>query len=472
MNLLDYSNFYLVGIKGVAMTSLAQILVNAGKNVSGCDVDEDFVTQDVLSRLKLDVDTGFDHALPENVDCLIFTAAHGGSENSLVQKAKQQNIICLSQAEALSSLFNSQDGVAVCGVGGKSTISAMIAWIMVKTNQDVSFSVGVGNIPGLEKTGQWSPTSQHFVAEADEYVIDPKAKPITPRFSFLTPKITVCSNLKFDHPDVYHDFNQTKQTFLDFFNQIKDNGTLIINGDDNQLVELVSQLKKTVKVYAVGKNQEDDLQILDISFSSGQTLAQFIFEKKEYQLNLIIPGEFNARNALMAVLTCAQMGIGIDDSLTALSSFASTMRRFEYLGEKHQVKYYDDYAHHPDEVASAINAINDWYPDHQIVIAFQPHTYSRTKALLDSFVSSLSKAENLILLDIFASAREENDPSISSKLLKQKIELKNNRQVVLVKDYQQLADYCINNLQPGTIVITLGAGDIYKAHQLIIDHKS
>lgn len=465
--ILDYQNFYFVGIKGVAMTSLAQCLIDAGKNVSGCDVAEDFVTENILQKLNLPIDTNFDHHLAEDIDCLVFTAAHGGRQNPLVTQAQKKKIPILSQAEAMSELFNNKDGVAVCGVGGKSTISAMIAWIMSKNKKQVSFSVGVGNISGLDKTGQWQTNSKYFVAEADEYVIDPQVRPIIPRFSFLTPQITVCSNLKYDHPDVYQDFDQTRETFFQFFRQIKDNGSLIINGEDKQLVELARRVKNTVKVYTIGNKVKDDLQILNVDSKSGKTVANFKIGERLYKLELMIPGEFNAKNALMAVFTCLQMGVKVEDSLKVLAKFSSTKRRFEYLGEKNGVKYYDDYAHHPDEVASAIDAIKSWYPDKKIVVAFQPHTFSRTKALFDSFITSLAKTKNLILLDIFSSAREEKDTTISSKMLGEKIEIIDKHQVTLVKDYKELADYCINSLEPGTIVLTLGAGDIYKFYSLL-----
>lgn len=469
MRLLDYNSFYLVGIKGVAMTSLAQCLLDSGKKVRGADVDEEFVTQDLLNDSSIVIDIGFDHQIPDGVDCLIFTAAHQGQNNPLVVQAQNKNIKCLSQAEALAELFNAQKGLAVCGVGGKSTISAMLTWIFTQTKQDVSFSVGVGGIAGLEKTGQYSSNAQYFIAEADEYVINPGSDQPIARFSFLKPFLTVCSNLKFDHPDVYKDFNHTKATFLKFFNQIENNGFLIINNDDSALVELLSQVKKSIKILTVGTNPSSDLKIVSSSFIEGESRVDFSIGKEKFQLKLLLPGIYNLKNGLMAILAAKQLGIDIQTSIQALATFRSTKRRFEYLGEIKGVKYYDDYAHHPDEVAVAIRAMKDWFPDRKIWIAFQPHTYSRTKVLFDQFVDSLLPVDHLILVNIFASARESTDPNVSSLQLKHEIEKKTNKKVELVSNYSQLAEKLITLVKPNDVVLTLGAGDIYKAHGLMVN---
>ena len=224
MHILDYQSFYLVGIKGVAMTALAQCLLDAGKVVKGCDVAEDFVTEKILSKLQIQIDAGFDHELPSNTDCVVFTAAHNGSSNAMVTKAQHLEIQTFTHAQALAELFNQKQGIAVAGVGGKSTTSAMIAWILEKTGQNPSFAIGVGNIPGLNKTGQWLSDSKVFVVEADEYATDPAAmatgSELVPRFAFYKPEITVCTNLKYDHPDVYRNFVHTQQVFADFFCQL------------------------------------------------------------------------------------------------------------------------------------------------------------------------------------------------------------------------------------------------------------
>ncbi len=473
MDILSYQNFYLVGIKGVAMTSLAQCLLDAGKKVSGSDLEDDYVTQGILASLPIRVDTNFNQPLPAQTDCVIYTAAHQGKNNPQVQLAIKQQLSVYSQAEALSSLFNQQLGIAVCGVGGKSTVSAMIAWILTQVGAKPSFSIGVGNVSGLNKTGQWRADSQYFVAEADEYVTNPEAvrvgEPPIPRFSYLKPQVSVCTNLKFDHPDVYQNFTQTQAVFKKFFSQIRSKGTLVINGDDKHLSTLANQVRSEleIQILSFAENNPAEIRLINYQSQAGQTVSH-IWADQEYILTLKIPGKYNVMNALAAMTACRAVGVPIEQSILALASFQSTMRRFEYLGQKNGVEYYDDYAHHPSELIAVIKAIQEWYPDRRIVIAFQPHTYSRTKQLFNEFSLALATAQEVILLDIFASAREKFDQSISSdQLVNQLQQVDPQVKVENLHTLVNLAEFCQTELKSGDVLITLGAGDIYQVHDLI-----
>jgi UDP-N-acetylmuramate--alanine ligase len=476
-SLLEFNQFYLMGIKGVAMTSLAQILIQADKQVRGCDVKEEFVTQKMLDQLPIKFDLGFDHSLPEETEVVVYTAAHNGPENPVVQQAKQKNIPTFSQAEALSLLANQKKNIAVCGVGGKSTVSAMITWILTELNYQPSFSVGVGDIIGLNKTGQWTSQSDWFVAEADEYVTNPDAakqgKSLIPRFSYLKPEITVCTNLNYDHPDVYQDLDHTKQTFAKFFNQIQPGGRLIYNADcpnvDDVVKATTDKLKnKNIDLTSFGESDQADLVLLETAVKDQNNWGRIKFSqnKQTYQLKLRVPGKFNLFNAMAAILAVMPVGITINDAISALASFQSTMRRFELVRIKDKVVYLDDYAHHPDEIRKTISAFKNWYPDKKKVVAFQPHTYSRTKQLFDQFVQALATASEVILLDIFPSAREKYDPTISSDLIVEKIRQEYPKtKINNLKTISSLADYCQNQLEPGSALMTMGAGDIYKVHQ-------
>lgn len=451
------------------MTSLAQLLIDADKTVKGSDVAADFVTQDILQRLPVEIQVGFSDELPAETDCVIYTAAHQAQQNPQVKQAQIQNISIFSQAEAVAQFFNQKRGIAVCGVGGKSTTSAMLTWILEKTKQPVSYSVGVGNIPQLERTGRWHPASDWFVIEADEYVINPAAiktgaEPI-PRFSFLEPEIIVCTNFIYDHPDVYQDFAQTQVVFNNFFQKAK---TLIIKQSD------LDQLEKTsAKIVTFGEqlneNREDqpDLALSSYQSHDGQSSSQFVYQGQEYKLQLQVPGRYNVLNALAAILAGLQLGLEPAQAAQALASFPSTQRRFEYLGEKAGVKYYDDYAHHPHELTAVIETLNEWHPQARKVVAFQPHTYSRTKELYDEFMTALSQAEELVLLDIFSSARESEDPTVSSRKLAQDLEQITGQEILVLKDANALAIYCRKQLEPGDVLLTVGAGDIYQVHDLI-----
>lgn len=473
----EQMTWYLMGIKGVAMTSLAQILIDAGLQVRGADLAEDFVTEGILKKLPIQIDVGFDHQLPADVVTVVYTGAHQGIFNPLVQQAITAGIPVLSQAEALAQFHNQKKGIAVCGVGGKSTTSAMITWIMEKLGQNPSFSVGVGNIPSLNMTGRWNPQSEWFVTEADEYVIDPTApkrgEAIIPRFSFLTPFAIVCTNLEYDHPDVYPDFAATKTEYRKFFNQITPGGFLIMNQDSAGLVELVGQMEKEltekkIMVIRFGEAAPAEWVLRDYQAAEGQTTGTLSTAGKNLALKLQIPGKFNLKNATAAIAAVAAIGLDATQAVSAIADFPSTMRRFQFLGLKDQVSYYDDYGHHPHEVAAAIQALADWYPDRRKVIAFQSHTFSRTKQLFNDFVTAFEKADEVAMIDIFPSAREAFDTTISSDLLCEAIHKQYPQvQATNYKTLPELAKYLKAALKPGDVCLTIGAGDIYHVHELI-----
>ncbi len=476
--LVDSKNIHLTGIKGVAMTSIAQCLLDMGKTLTGSDVQEDFVTKDILNQLNITITSTFQQSnISSSTDLVIYTAAHGGPNNPEVVYAQEQGIPTLSQAEALAELCNTKKGIAVCGVGGKSTTSAMIVWILEQLssqNEDVekpSFSVGVGKIVGMKKTGRWNERSDYFIVEADEYVIDPKAKKPTPRFSFLRPQIIVCTNLAHDHPDVYPTFKDTKKAYTQFFLNVKKNGILIINNEDEELQNLATKVKK----------QRRDISIIpfpnveDYKTENKKTVSTFHFHEQKYTLELKVPGKFNVQNALAALTTTFQTHNSIISNIQALQTFQSTQRRFENIGEKNGVLYYDDYAHHPSELLAVTKAFAQWESNKKRYLAFQPHTYSRTKQLLNEFVHALSTiiknnyVDTIFLLDIFASAREDNDPSISSDILLQRLYemCENETKVINLHSLENLAYTCKEKLQKGNALLTAGAGNIYKVHKMI-----
>ncbi|PIR61502.1 MAG: hypothetical protein COY81_01205 [Candidatus Pacebacteria bacterium CG_4_10_14_0_8_um_filter_43_12] len=468
MNFFDHQHFYLVGIKGVAMTSLAQLLLDAGKSVSGSDQGEEFVTQTKLDQLGVTIDADFAAQLPKNTDCVIYTAAHRGKFNPQVQAAIKLGTAVYSQAEALSCFFNQKKGIAVCGVGGKSTVSAMIAWIFEKTGRPQSFSVGVGNILGLNKTGRWLPSSEYFIAEADEYVTDPEAikqgEPAIARFSYLQPQITICTHLIFDHPDVYPNELATIQAFTTFFDQLKANGSLIINQADRAKI---GQTK--AKLLSFGNSPQADVYYQPISNDQpGINQAVIHYQKQNFELKLTVPGEYNLENATAACLAAVVAGVQFDQAALALASFQSTSRRFEKVGRWHGVELYDDYAHHPSEIKAVAAVIPNWFKGKTCLVAFQPHTYSRTKQLFDQFATALAQINHLVLLDIFASAREQADDAVSSQQLANAVSQITGQAVPVLHDYRQLAEYAQKQLSVNQIFLTLGAGNIYKAHQLLL----
>lgn len=460
MALLDAHNFYLVGIKGVAMTSIAQCLLDAGKKVIGSDVAEDFVTDKILQATTIEIEdiASIPNFAKLGIEVVVYTAAHQGINNPQVQAAIQASIPIYSQAQALAEFFNQKAGIAVCGVGGKSTVSAMITFVLNQLAPgDLSFSVGVGEIIGMPRTGQWQENGKYFVAEADEYVIDPHAKEkgetFIPRFSFLKPFITVCTNLKYDHPDVYQNFEDTKNTFAKFFSQIKASGFLVINGDNQDLVALAKKsVGSDVKILTFGEGESCDFKLADFNFTPQ------------------VPGKFNLMNALAALASIAQLGFGKQEIIAALNKFRSTKRRFELVKRDEQHWHYDDYAHHPSEILAVIDTLNENFGEQKKLISFQPHTFSRTRELFDEFVDALAihtkPNDEILLIDIFPSAREAFDPDVNCDKLATAVKAKYpNCQIQNLKTREALANYVKQNNY--NVFITIGAGDIYHTHELL-----
>jgi len=458
MNFFPYQHAHLVGIKGVAMTALAQLLRDCGTSVTGSDVAEEFVTQKMLTQLHLKIQISFADKLPDKTDCVIYTAAHQAINNPQVQAALTKKLPVFSHAEVLALFFNQKHGIAVCGVGGKSTISAMIAWILTKLRQNPSYAVGVGKIIGLKQTGKYAKSSKIFVAEADEYVTnptEPNPQLRVARFSYLRPSIAICSNILHDHPDVYANEAATQTVFNQFFGQIKKPRVLILNSASEKLLTT-----KVAKLITYGVNAHDTYFLEKNSETRDKVVTTTLhYKNTTYKVSLAVPGFFNLLNATAAIAACVAAGLPIAECIEAIRTFASTQRRFENKGIHNGVQYYDDYAHHPSEILATITAAKDWEPNKRIVFAFQPHTYSRTKKLFSEFSEVLSRANEMLLLPIYASAREQADTSIQSEMLLPSAKS--------LSGIAELAEWCKKELKPGDVFITLGAGDIYQVHELL-----
>lgn len=469
-SLFDAKQVHLVGIKGVAMTALAQLLVDLGKTVTGSDVEEAFVTEEILQKLGIQMYVGFSpEHLHASTDYVVFSGAHNGSKNTEVLAAKGKKIPAISHAEALGQLMQGKIGISVCGVGGKSTVTAMIAWILEFAGMKPSYAIGVGQAFNLGRTGKYVEESDLMVVEADEYATDPLVDH-TPRFMFQTPTVIVCTNLEYDHPDIFNSIEDVKQAYLKFFQKLPDNGTLVINGGNAELENLATQLNKEIAIVDISSTISNSWHYGTYSAEKGKTSVQFLAQGMKYTLDLIVPGKFNALNALYATAAAFAVGVPIETSLKALKQFTNTMRRFEDKGIKNGVQYYDDYAHHPIEIEATLTALREWYPKNRVIAAFQSHTYSRTKILLNEFAHAFTQADKVVLIDIFPSAREVFDSTISSDVLAEKIG-ETGKHAKNLKTIQGVKVYIQKTAKPGDVVITLGAGDLYHIHELINEKK-
>ena len=437
------TQFHLVGIKGVAMTALTQCLLDLGKQVTGSDVEEDFVTKHLLDTFHVPVKIGF-HAnnISEQTNYVVYTGAHQGKENPEVIEAIKRGIPVLSHAEALGLLMHHKRGVAVCGVGGKTTTTAMLAWILELASQHPSYAIGVGNVANLQRTGAYHTESEWFIVEADEYATDP-GHDNTPRFMHLNPEIIICTRVAYDHPDIYPSFEATQDAYLKFFAKLPQNGTLVI---PEEVVHLFGERLTILQ-------KEKGFSVLT-------------FAQPDPAIDLKIPGEYNRMNAQAALLAAKHIKIPQEQVLAALAQFSGTMRRFEHLGSVGSIERYDDYAHHPDEITAVLRSLKEKYPKSTKIVLFQPHTYSRTLSLLNEFSQCFTDADQVYLLDIFASAREKENPGVSSDMLAELMK-KQGKQAENLKTLPLAAEKLNATLKPGDVFITLGAGDVYHVHSMI-----
>jgi len=307
--------------------------------------------------------------------------------------------------------------------------------------------------------GKFSFQSPTFVCEADEFAVSPGINN-APRFSFLNPKVVVVTNIEHDHPDIYPTIEDTKKTFLEFFNKIPQDGILIACIDNPNVKELVSKISTPVTTY--GFDTSSDLTIVDLGLQEG--LSTFKLKTKEgleYTLKLKVYGDYNLRNATAAFIVGQYLGLSTEDCIKGVESFEGSQRRFEKVGEtKNEVVIFDDYAHHPKEIISVLGAARKLYPEKRLVAIFQPHTYSRTKGLFSEFALAFGTADLVGIMDIYSSAREIKDPEVSSENLAKEIG-KYHPNSFYSGNHEETLTWLKENLKKGDLLVTMGAGDIF-----------
>lgn len=463
---------HFVGIKGVGMAPLAIIAKEAGFEVSGCDLEEEFITDSPLKKAGIESLSGFGKEHVENADLVITTGAHGGFDNPEVIRAKALGITVWAQGEAVGrfmdgGIFKKKfEGVSVSGSHGKTTTTAMIATILKENRLDPTFLVGTGDIPSLGSCGHFG-KGKYFIAEADEYSTEPKYDK-KPKFLWQKPKIGVITNIEFDHPDLYGSMDQLIKAFSDFSEKVDQNGVLIACADDLENLKILKNYTKRKITY--GFSKDADFHIGKVSIEPDRMFF-WIYAKDtllgEFSLN--VTGEHNALNALCAVIVSLELGLSLENIKKGLLAFKGTKRRLEYVGViPSGATLLDDYAHHPTEISKTLKAIKNSYSNKKIVCIFQPHTYSRTKSLFEQFISSFSYADVVILTDIFSSSRENPDNSVSSKILSDRIS-KIHKDVFYIAKLEDVVKYVDQkSFGKDYIIVTMGAGNVYKIGKELI----
>ncbi|MFA6017503.1 MAG: UDP-N-acetylmuramate--L-alanine ligase [Patescibacteria group bacterium] len=465
-------NIFFLGIKGVAMANLGVILKKMGKNVTGCDVQEEFITDKLLRENDISWMIGFDpQKLPKKTDLIVYSAAHGGTNNPLIIEAIKNNINTISQAKLLGELMDQfENKIAVCGCHGKTTTSSLLAYALNKLKQKPSYLVGVPFFTGYQ--GGDFQGKKYFVVEADEYGVNPPVDK-TPKFHLLNPNYIIATNIDFDHPDVYKDIEETKEAFKKLFigldSRLRGNDKtakkLILCADDKNLIEVARSLPKD-SYLTYGESGKANYQIINCKISEDESSFE-IMNVGKFKISLF--GKHNISNATAVIVQLLELGFKPDEIQKALIGFNGAERRFELVYKKNNIFLFDDYAHHPTEIAATIKAAKNRFSDRRIIVIFQPHTYSRTSNLLKEFGESLSLADISLILPIFASARENpKDFNVSSKDIVVKIKDSLNKDCLYSESKEQLINQLGKILEEGDVVFTMGAGDVYKLKEEII----
>jgi len=463
MNLKTAKYIHFTGIKGVGMTALALACQDWGKKISGSDTAEKFPTDKLLSLRKIKPKIGFQpNHLPKKCDLLIYTGAHQGINNPEVQFALAKNIPVLAHAQALGELGKEKSVIAVAGVGGKTTTSALIATVLDSSGYKPSFCVGAGQIFCLGATGRYDKNGKFLVVEADEFVTDP-ANDLTPRFHYLKPFIAVITNLEHDHPDVYPNINAVYESFRVFCRQAE---LLVVNYDNPNNRQWLKNINQPKITY--GFSSQADWQISKFYLADKKQFFQLKHHGIAWpEMVLNLPGEYNLLNAVATIAVADYLGLNRTQIIQGLRRFTGTMRRFEFIGSVKKISLYDDYAHHPSEIKALLKAAKSWLNGRRLITIFQSHTYSRTKALLPEFSRCFNDADQVIINDIFASAREKDNLGLTGAKLAQAIG-QFHSQVTYCPAKSETIAFLSKFCLPGDVIFTIGAGDNWLWHKDIL----
>lgn len=448
---LDYSQkikVHFMGIGGISMSGLAEILADRGFSVSGSDRAPSPITTGLEEKgIKVYYGQKAEN-ITDDLDLVVYTAAIS-NDNPELMAAKEKGIECIPRADMLGQIMkNYEIPIAVSGTHGKTTTTSMVTTILMEAEKDPTITVGgmLDAIGGNLRIGQ----SEVFVTEACEY---------TNSFLSFFPKVSIILNVEEDHMDFFKDINDIRNSFTKFANLLPEDGLLVINADIDNYKEIAKDVK--CKVVSFGKSEDADYKAENVSYNE-LGCGKFTVVRpngEKVSVELAVPGEHNVSNALSAIAVADFLGIDDETINKGFKRFHGADRRFQLKGKVGDVTVIDDYAHHPTEIKATLSAAKN-YPHKKLYVAFQPHTYTRTKAFFEEFQDALSLADTVILADIYA-AREKNTIGISSKDLADAME-KKGIDVHYFPSFGEIIDFILQNCEPNDLLITMGAGDIDK----------
>ena len=457
MELSEVKQVHCVGIGGIGLSAIAEILLSRGFSVSGSDSKETEIT-DRLIRKGAKLYLGHRAKNIGDADLVVYSAAVP-MDNPELSHAIERGIPILTRAQLLGQLMkDASNSIAVSGAHGKTTCTSMISLILKNAGKDPTILVG-GNLP--EIGGNVSVGSgDFFITEACEYMDS---------FLSLTPKYAVILNIDSDHLDYFKDIDHIVRSFDCFANSVTDDGA-VFAFDANPFVGSILQgLQKRCITYGFHENCNYRAENILFGSDGYPSFSIRVDGEPLCRISLRVPGEHNIANALAAAACTITMGIDLRIIISTLESFTGTQRRFDILGLTTKgVKIVDDYAHHPAEISATIKAAKN-IPHDRMWVVFQPHTYTRTLALHDDFAEALAGADKVILTEIYA-AREKNLQNISSRSIVNKMKSNDSEnEVWFLPTFEEISEFVLTNARPDDLVITMGAGDIYLVGEQILE---
>ena len=445
---------HFIGIGGISMSGLAEILMSKGYILTGSDMKASALTEK-LERSGIKVTIGHNAKNALGSDLVVYTAAIRETNPELAG-AREAGIPCIDRATLLGELMREYPrSIAVSGTHGKTTTTSMVSLIMLEAGLDPTIHIGgeLEAIGGTTRIGG----GKYFIAEACEY---------TGSFLKFHPYLAILLNMEFDHADYFRDMGHIKETFTRFAGLVPEDGYIVACADDAgvmSVLDTVSCNKITYGINAAGCTWSAS----DITYDDlGCAVYKLMYNNEAVgEIKLGVPGVQNVSNSIAAIAACSIMGCGIDAAREALRKFTGTHRRFEFKGNAGGIKVIDDYAHHPTEVRVTLRAARNCGQT-RVICVFQPHTYTRTRFLMDDFAIAFDDADMVLLADIYA-AREPDTGEVHSGMLADRIN-RQGKKAVYMKSFDAIVEYLDRNARPGDLIITMGAGDIYKVGEMFL----
>ncbi|MBW1836634.1 MAG: UDP-N-acetylmuramate--L-alanine ligase [Deltaproteobacteria bacterium] len=447
-------HIHFVGIGGIGMSGIAELLINLGYKVSGSDNAPSDITRR-LQRLGGTIFEGHSGKQICGADVVVTSSAIS-LENPEVVAAEQASIPVIPRAEMLAELMRLKYSVAIAGAHGKTSTTSIVASVLDKGGLDPTVVIG-GKLKSID-TNALLGQGDFIVAEADES---------DGSFLKFSPTIAVVTNIDREHLDFYQDLTAIKEAFLSFIDRIPFYGLAVLCLDNESIQDLLPKIKKRFTTY--GMSTQADFQARDVVFEGQKTrFSLYHFGDKLGEIALNLPGVHNVLNAMASIAVGHELNIPFGVIQNALETLEGVQRRMEIKGETRGITVVDDYGHHPTEIKITLNTIRGSWPDKRIVVVFQPHRYTRTQALYDDFTRSFYQSDTLVVLPIYP-AGEKRIEGIDSDRLSKGIRAHGHKEVIYMEDFKSTSLYLKETLKPGDILLTLGAGDVWKIGEAIIN---